>query len=115
MKFHADLFDREVRFRLGEDLGPRAKRLRLAKESMEVEHHHLASGMANKDLSFAEFVKRFNKMTHKFQDDIANAITKTQYKKLFDLDRDQRVVLADPDIIKALYGDRTVKEVYGKL
>lgn len=115
MKFHADLFDREVKFRLGEELGTRAKGLRIAKESIEVEHHRLASGMANKALSPAEFVKRFNKMTHKFQDNIANAITKAQYKKLFDLDRDQRVVLADPDIIKSLYGERTVKEVYGKL
>lgn len=115
MKFHIALFDREVKFRLGEDIGEAAKGLRLAKETVELEHHHLTRRLAGKEITPAEFVKSFNKMTHKFQDDIAGATNKGQYKKLLGLDRDERVVLADPDIIMSLYGEATVKEVYGKL
>ncbi len=113
MKFHADLFDREVKFRLGEDLGKAARGLRLAIEGVELEHYQIA--LASKDMSPAEFIKSFNQMTLKFQDDIAGAVNKTQYKKLLSLDRDEKVVLADPDIIKTLYGEAVVREVYGKI
>lgn len=115
MKFHADLFDSQVKFRLGEDLGSVAKSLRLAKETFELDHRHIVDAFANKRALPAEFIKAFNKMTFKFQDDVATALNKTQYKKLLDLDRDEKVVLADPDIIKSLYGEATVKEVYGNL
>lgn len=115
MKFHTDLFDREVKFRLGEALGTAAKGLHLAKESVEMEHHHLVRALKDKQIKPAEFIKAFNKMTLNFQDNIANAINQRQYKKLFALGSDERVVLADPDIIRNLYGDATVKEVYGKL
>lgn len=115
MKFQADLFEREVKFRLGEDLGAVTKGLRLAKESVELEHHGLVNALNQKRMKPAEFIKEFNKMTLKFQDDIATAINQKQYKKLLGMDRDERVVLADPDIIRSLYGEATMKEVYGKL
>ncbi len=115
MRFHADLFDREVRFRLGEDLGKATMGLRLAIEGVELEHYRMTNILANKEVSPAEFIKSFNRMTLKFQDDVATAVNKTQYKKLLSLDRDERVVLADPDIIKTLYGEAVVKEVYGAI
>jgi hypothetical protein len=115
MKFHADLFDREVKFRLGEDIGKAAKGLRLAKETVELEHWRLVEALANKSMPPAEFIKLFNKMTLKFQDDVATSLEKTQYRKLMALDRDEQVILADPDIIKTLYGAKTVTAVYGRI
>lgn len=115
MQFHASLFDREVKFRLGEDLGKAAKGLHLAKVTVELEHRHLVEALGHDRMLPAEFVKAFNKMTLDFQDSVANAINKAQYKKLLDLERDERVVLADPDIVTELYGAATAKEVYGKL
>ena len=94
MKFQADLFDREVKFRLGEDIGKAAKGLRLAKETVELEHWRLVEALANKSMPPAEFIKLFNKMTLKFQDDVASSLKKTQYRKLMALDRDEQVILA---------------------
>lgn len=115
IKFHVDLFDREIKFRLGEDLGKAAKGLKLAKEAAELEHRHLVESLAHDKMLPAEFIKAFNKMTLTFQDSIASAISKVQYRKLLDLDREERVVLADPHIIEELYGKGTVNAVYGKL
>ena len=53
-------------------------------------------------------------MTLKFQDDIAAAISEDQYRRLLDLGRDEKVVLADPEIIDEVYGKGTADEVYGK-
>ncbi len=114
MKFHIDLFEREVKFRLGEDIGKAAKGLRLAKESVELEHRRLAESLAHEKMPPAEFIKSFNNMTLKFQDDMAAAINDEQYSKLLDLKRGEKVVLADPDIIDSLYGEGTANEVYGK-
>ena len=114
MKFHVDLFEREVKFRLGEDLGKAAKGLRLAKESVELGHRHLATALAEKAMKPAEFIRSFNEMTLKFQDDIAAAISEDQYRRLLDLGRDEKVVLADPEIIDEVYGKGTADEVYGK-
>lgn len=115
INFHVDLFDRQVKFRLGEDLGSVAKNLRMAKEHAELDHRHMVEALAHDRMLPAEFVKAFNKMTIKFQDDVAAALNKKQYLKLLELDRDEKVVLADPEIIKSLYGEATVVEVYGKL
>lgn len=115
LKFHVELFDRQVKFHLGEDLGSEAKALRLAKEAFELNHRHMVEEFAQKRALPAEFIKTFNQMTLKFQDDVATALNKVQYKKLLNLDRDEKVVLADPDIIAALYGEATVKAVYGKV
>ncbi|HVO65766.1 MAG TPA: hypothetical protein VMT12_04705 [Syntrophales bacterium] len=112
MKFHADLFDREVEFRLGDGLGEAANGLRLAKETVELSHWHMVDAFAQKQISPVEFIKTFNSMTLKFQDDIASALNKAQYVKLLDLECDERVILADPEIIEALYGKEVSNEVF---
>ena len=71
---------------LGEDIGKAAKGLRLAKETVELEHWRLVEALANKSMPPAEFIKLFNKMTLKFQDDVATSLKKTQYRKLMALD-----------------------------
>ena len=59
-------------------------------------------GMAN--IKEKEYVKRFNKITKKFQDEMANLLSAEEYEALFALNRDERIVLADPDILKSEYG-----------
>jgi len=51
-----------------------------------------------------EYVKRFNKITINFQDEMANLLSTEEYEALFALNRDERIVLADPDILKSEYG-----------
>ena len=51
-----------------------------------------------------EYVKRFNKITKKFQDEMANLLSAEEYEALFALKPDERIILADPDILKSEYG-----------
>lgn len=115
MRFQGDLFDMEVSFRLGKINSRVAKGLRLAKEKVELEHWLLAEGLTRQNAQPAQFINGFNRMTIQFQDDIAAVLNKTQYVKLMNLRRDEQVLLADPDIIRAIYGDETVREVYPNL
>ena len=50
-----------------------------------------------------EFANQFNTLTHSFQDDLANALDSMEYGALLGLSRDERIVLADPDILKDAY------------
>lgn len=116
MQFQIDLFEREVRNKLGDKLGTSAAGgLHLAKEQAELRHLSIVESFANNEMKPAEFIKAFNKMTLDFQDDLSNAINERQYVTLFDLKRDERILLADPAIIESLYGKATVKGVYGTL
>ncbi|HEX8989146.1 MAG TPA: hypothetical protein VF816_14405 [Rhodocyclaceae bacterium] len=116
MQFQMKLFDQEVRFRLGESVSAKvATGMRHAKESVELRHHHMAEAFHNEDMSAAEFVKAFNAMTLKFQNDIANAASATQYKKFLELDRDEKVILALPEGVEAAFGADTAQAVYGSL
>jgi hypothetical protein len=115
MKFHVDLFEREVRFRLGRASLKAIRALRLAKERVELEHHRLTESLGSNAMSPAEFIKAFNEMTLRFQDQAAEALNDAQYERLLGLERDERVVLADPDIVASLYGARVVEEVYGAI
>jgi hypothetical protein len=49
------------------------------------------------------YVKRFNKITEAFQDEMANLLSADEYEILFSLKPDERIILADPDILKSEY------------
>lgn len=53
-----------------------------------------------------EFVDAINKTTTDFQDDMANALSPAHYESLFELKPDERVILADPDIVSKVFGDK---------
>jgi hypothetical protein len=116
MQFQLQLFDREVRYRLGDSVARKTQSgLRLAKEAVELRHDHLVEALRNQDLAPAEFVKAFNDMTLKFQDDVASATNDKQYKQLFELSRDERLILALPESVRAAYGEDTAVAVYGRI
>ena len=60
----------------------------------------LESAFAKEEMPPDEFVKAFNKATIDFQDDMASAMKPEQYESLFDLKPGEKVILADPDIVK---------------
>jgi hypothetical protein len=107
------LFSREVKLRLT-SLTPKSEReLRVAKESAELRHWNLIDARNRDGMRDAEFVKEFNAMTQKFQDDIASALSGTQYQRLMGTKANERLTLADPSIVKALFGPDAALEVYG--
>lgn len=120
IKFNIRLFERDINLKLGDesDLGNKYKRLVMAKENLEVKIAKLdlsAEKSAESTSNNTEFVKEFNKITIEFQDDIANSLNERQFQEFFELTRDERVLLADPDIISKLYGEQVMKNVYSDL
>jgi hypothetical protein len=54
----------------------------------------------------SEFVEALNTETILFQEAAANALKPAQYKLLFGLKPGDTVILADPRIVKEVYGDK---------
>ncbi|QWP76692.1 hypothetical protein J5226_24465 [Lysobacter sp. K5869] len=50
------------------------------------------------------FADAFDALTLKFQDDAAEALSAEHYRDLLDLSPEERIVLADPDIVASAYG-----------
>lgn len=118
MNFAMALFDREIDFRLG-NLNEKERHYLLhAKQRLELNHTHLTQEREQKKLSLAEqveFIRSFNDMTLAFQEDIANILPERRYKQLMEVSRDEHLVLADPDILRKLYGEKVAQGVYGKI
>ncbi|MBL4570702.1 MAG: hypothetical protein JKY21_06065 [Alcanivorax sp.] len=120
MAFNLSLFRHELQLRLGNDSPQELKGLLQAKEAQEVRHAELFERGNNKGKTMnttdaADMVREFNALTLEFQDDLANCLSETRYQKLVLLKRDERIRLADPDIICRLYGDDVVDKVYGQI
>ncbi|MDH0301855.1 MULTISPECIES: hypothetical protein [unclassified Pseudomonas] len=62
-----------------------------------------------------QMVERVNQMTLTFQDEAANALTARQYEQLFGVPVDERLILADPDIVSLAFGAEVSRAVYGNL
>jgi hypothetical protein len=114
INFQMNLFSREVTFRLKSMKAESERGLYLAKQSAELRHWNLIDARNLDRMRDADFVKEFNVMTHKFQDDIANALNKVQYRKLMGTNADERLTLADPWIVKSVFGAGVAREVYGQ-
>src|SRR5262245_44874975 len=91
INFHMNLFRREVKLRL-KSMKPESERgLRSAKESVELRHWNLIDAWSRERMRDADFVKEFNAITYKFQDDIANVLNRVQYRKLMGTNADERL------------------------
>jgi len=102
--FQITLFMHMAKFHLGTRLNAAlAKRLKGVRGTTEKERVQVEAAFANKRMSPREFVDEINKATIAFQDEMANHTTAEQYRKLFDLERDERVILADEAIVKKAF------------
>lgn len=118
IEFNIQLFERDLAYRFQGALNKTAAQgLRLAKTAVETGHHQLNADWVGQQMSPVEFVKNFNRLTDRFQDDCANALEKKkpQYRRLLELEPDERLVLADPDALDSAFGKGTARRVYGKL
>ena len=113
MNLHVRMFEREVDFCFNGKLpSMKAQGLRQAKTQVELTHHQLTERFGRGELEAATFVIEFNAMTDVFQASAANALTGPQFKQMFGHERDERLVLADPDAIDASFGQGTARRVY---
>jgi hypothetical protein len=105
--FHLKLFMYKVQYSLGARLDrTRSARLRDIRLSAEWSRMKIEDLFANKEMKVSEFVNALNKETILFQEAAANALKPDQYKLLFGLERGKTVILADPRIVKKVYGDK---------
>lgn len=118
IQFNIQVFERDLNHRFQQaPLDKVATQgLMLAKTAVETGHHQLNADWTGQQVSPVEFVTEFNRLTDRFQDDCANALRKKpQYRRLMDLNPDERLVLADPDALDVAFGAGTARQVYGKL
>jgi len=66
---------------------------------IENERLELERAYADKELNLKDFASQFNELTVKFQDYMAETLAPEQYRAYFSLERTERVILLDPDIL----------------
>lgn len=99
--FEMKLFMHMAEFQLGpaldQTLGAKLRRVRARVERRRapLERARFASAIGDR-----EFVDRINQVTLKFQDEMANSLKAEQYESLFEIERDERVILADPEVVQ---------------
>lgn len=99
------LFMHMAEFELGpkwsRPLGARLRRVRAATERSRL---GLDRAFQSEEIDAREYVDEFDSLTQRFQDEMANAMTSDQYETLFEANRDDRFTLADPKIVRRVYG-----------
>jgi hypothetical protein len=105
--FHLRLFMYKAEYSLGpkldKTLSAKLKDIRMSAEWSRMKVEDL---FTNKEMKTREFVDALNNETILFQEAAANALRPGQYKLLFGLKPGDTVVLADPSIVKEVYGDK---------
>lgn len=104
--FHLKLFMHKAEYslgpRLGKSLSAKLKDIRMSAEWSRMKIEDL---FTHKEMKTREFVEALNKETILFQEAAANALKPAQYRRLLGLKPGDTVVLADPRIVKSVYGD----------
>ncbi len=104
--FHAELFMLKAQFnlhkRIDKSLAGKLRNLRISTERSRMK---IEDWFSHNEMKPLEFVEAFDKETLVFQEAAAGVLKADQYKSLFGLNRGEAVVLADPAIVKAVYGD----------
>jgi len=104
-RIHMKLFMHMAEFNLGPMLDKSlASTLRHVRKEAEKERVGLEQAFSGDEMDAREFVDTFDAFTLKFQDEMANALKPAEYETLFEATRDDRVTLADPKIVKKVYG-----------
>lgn len=99
-KLQVKLFQLMVDFHLAPMVGKKLNtKILNAREVTEKRIEKAQGGITKVKTDMGEYAKAINKITKRFQDDMANLLSADAYKALFDLKPDERVMLADPDIL----------------
>lgn len=105
--FHAELFMLKARYnlrsRLDRALAGKLRNLRISTERSRMK---IEDWFSHQEMKPREFVEAFNRETIVFQEAAAGVLKADQYKALFGLNRGETVILADPRIVKKVYGDK---------
>ncbi|MCU0559686.1 MAG: hypothetical protein MUD16_05770 [Desulfobacterales bacterium] len=105
--FHLKLFMYKAQHSLGTQLDKRlAAKLRALRLSAEWSRMKVEDLFVNKEMKAQEFVDALNQETILFQEAAANTLKPGHYRRLFGLKPGDTVVLADPRIVKAVYGSK---------
>ena len=102
-----ELFMYQVEYSLGSKLdNARSNKLRDIRLSTELSRMKLEDMFTNHEMKASEFVDAFNKETILFQEAAAGVLKASDYKRLFGLKPGETVILADPRIVKKVYGSK---------
>lgn len=94
-----------AKYRLGADYTKGVERtLTQEHESFETGRLDLEKVLESKELPGREFAKRFDALTRAYQDNLADSLPGESYRALFALDPDDRITLADPEIVEREFG-----------
>jgi hypothetical protein len=105
--FHLKLFMYKAQYSLGPKLGKTlSAKLKDIRMSAEWSRMKIEDLFTNDEMKTSEFVEALNKETVLFQEAAANTLKPAQYKRLFGLKPGDTVILADPRIVKKVYGDK---------
>ena len=97
---HLALFMHMAEFNLGPMLDRGlARRLKQVRRKTERDRRKPEIAYESKEMNIEEFAGHFNELTLLFQTEMANSMNRDTYATLFDLDPDQQVILADPQIL----------------
>ena len=107
------LLDVEFLFK-GELSARKFDQLNTIKSGQERHLHALGEAHERAELDPVEFVIEFNKMTERFQMDVAEVLDAGEYRRLLGEERGEVLILADPVGIDAAYGEGTAARVYGR-
>lgn len=104
---HLRLFLYKVHYSLGsgldKSLSDKLQDIRLSTEWSRMKIEDL---FTNQEMEISEFVNALNKETTLFQKAVAGVLNPGQYKSLFGLKPGDTVILADPEIVKEVYGEK---------
>lgn len=97
--FQMALFEHMLDFHVGSLLADdQTPGLLAVRRRFELQRIELEARYARDEIPAPEFVDAFNRLTIEFQEQIGKEMTDAQYESLFQLRKDERVVLADPEI-----------------
>jgi len=106
LSFQLRLFRNMMEFNLGPMLDRELSRKLIAiRRATEGRRLRLERAFGADALSAGEFVSEYDSVTLGFQEDMAGALNTRQYHALFDLERDERVTLSDPRVVRRVYVD----------
>jgi hypothetical protein len=105
--FHLKLFMYKAEYNLGSKLDKSlSAKLRDIRLSTEWSRMKIEDIFTNQEMKPSEFVNALNTETILFQEAVAGALKAQQYKALFGLKPGENVILADPKIVKKVYGTK---------